>query len=148
MKLIIQNRILKGQSTYIAFIDLEKAFDKTWVQGRFFNLRNRGIKGKIWRVMLRLKQNRKTTILTRFGKTKEIDIVYGMGQGPKYLIKLQQSDSIVMFKLRTRMTNLKNNFHGKYQDNNFPRCLHEPDDEELFFATRFIISKVQNYKLL
>ena len=31
--------------------------------------------------MLKLKQNRKTTILTRFGKTKEIDIVDGIGQG-------------------------------------------------------------------
>ena len=29
----------------------------------------------------------------------------------KYLTKLQQSDAIVIFKLRTRMTNLKNNFH-------------------------------------
>ena len=28
------------------------------------------------------------------------------------------------------MMNLKNNFRGKYQDNNCPRCLHEPDDEE------------------
>ena len=42
----------------------------------------------------------------------------------KYLTKLQQSDAVVIFKLRTRMTNLKNNFHGKYQDNNCPRCLH------------------------
>ena len=31
--------------------------------------------------MLKLKQNRKTKILTRFGKTKEIDIVDGRGQG-------------------------------------------------------------------
>ena len=29
----------------------------------------------------------------------------------KYLTKLQQSDAIVIFKLRTKMTNLKNNFH-------------------------------------
>ena len=42
----------------------------------------------------------------------------------KYLTKLQQSDAVVIFKLRTRMINLKNNFHGKYQDNNCPRCLH------------------------
>ena len=39
--------------------------------------------------MLRLEQNRKTTILTRFGKTKEIDIVDGIGQekvlsGPEF----------------------------------------------------------------
>ena len=31
LKAIIQNRTSKGQPTYIAFIDLEKAFDKTWV---------------------------------------------------------------------------------------------------------------------
>ena len=43
----------------------------------------------------------------------------------KYLTKLQQSGTIVIFKLQTRMTNLKNNFHAKYQDNNCPRCLHE-----------------------
>ena len=32
----------------------------------------------------------------------------------KYLTKLQQSDAIVKFKLRIRMTNLKNNFRGKF----------------------------------
>ena len=58
LKATIQNRILKGQSTYTTFIDLEQAFDKTWVQGVFFNLWNRGIKGKVWRIMLRLKQNK------------------------------------------------------------------------------------------
>ena len=31
--------------------------------------------------MLKLKQNRKTTILTKFRETKEIDIVDGIGQG-------------------------------------------------------------------
>ena len=31
--------------------------------------------------MLKLKQNRKTTKLTTFGETKEIDIVDGIGQG-------------------------------------------------------------------
>ena len=37
-KAIIQNRASKVQPTYIAFIDLEKAFDKTWVHGILFNL--------------------------------------------------------------------------------------------------------------
>ena len=81
LKAIIQNRTSKGQRTYIAFIDLEKAFDKTWVQGVFFNLWNRSIKSKIWKIMLKLKQNRKTTILTKFGETKDIDAVDGIGQG-------------------------------------------------------------------
>ena len=33
------------------------------------------------------------------------------------------------------MTNLKNNFNKKYQDNNCPRCFHEPDDEEHLFSS-------------
>ena len=52
----------------------------------------------------------------------------------KYLTKLQHSDAIVIFKLQTRMTNLKNNFHRKYQDK-CSRCLHEPDDEEHLFSS-------------
>ena len=32
LKAIIQNRKSKGLPSYIAFIDLEKVFDKTWVQ--------------------------------------------------------------------------------------------------------------------
>ena len=45
--------------------------------------------------MLKLKQNRKTTIPTRFGKTKEIDIVDGIGQekvlsGPEFSALLHE----------------------------------------------------------
>ena len=66
----------------------------------------------------------------------------------KYLTKLQQSDAIVIFKLRTRMTNLKNNFHWKYQDNNCPRCLYQPDDEErlLSYCAQFG-SLYQKYRI-
>ena len=53
----------------------------------------------------------------------------------KYPTKLQQLDAIVIFKLRNGMTNLKNNFHGKYRDNNCPRCLYEPDNEEHLFSS-------------
>ena len=68
LKAINQNRTSKVQPTYITFIYLEKAFDKTSVQGVFFNLQNRGIKDKIWRIILKLKHNGKPTILSRFGK--------------------------------------------------------------------------------
>ena len=82
-KAIIQNRTFKGQTAYIAFIGQEvfNSWLKTCVQGVFLNLWNRGIKCKIWKIMLKLKQNRKTTKLTTFGETKEIDIVDGIGQG-------------------------------------------------------------------
>ena len=71
LKAKIQNRTSKGLPTYIAFIDLENAFGKTWVQGVFFNLWNRGIKDKIWRIMLKLKQNRKPQYLPNLEKQKK-----------------------------------------------------------------------------
>ena len=66
-------------------------FDKTWVQGVFFNLWNRGIKRKIWKIIIKLKQNGKTTVLTKFGETKEVDMVDLIGQG-KILSGLEFSD--------------------------------------------------------
>ena len=46
------------------------------------------------------------------------------------------------------MKNLKNNFHGKYQDNNSPRCLREPDDEEhLFSSCSQLVSLNQKYRI-
>ena len=66
----------------------------------------------------------------------------------KYLTTLQQSHAIVIFKVRTRMTNLKNNFHRKYQDNNCPRCLHGPDGEEhLFSSCSQIGSQYRKYRI-
>ena len=71
-------------------------------------------------------KRRKLHHLNKFKKSKK------MG---KYLTKLQQSDAIVIFKLRTKMTNLKNNFHWKCQGNSCPRCLHELDDEQHLFSS-------------
>ena len=50
------------------------------------------------------------------------------------------------------MMNLKNNFHGKYQDNNHPRCLYESDDEEHLFRYLFsscsqLSSLYQKYRI-
>ena len=46
------------------------------------------------------------------------------------------------------MTNLKNNFHRKYQDNNCPRCLHEPDDEEHLFSSCLQLGSLyQKYRI-
>ena len=46
------------------------------------------------------------------------------------------------------MGNLKNNFHGKYRDNNCPRCLHEPDDEvNLFYSCSQLGSLCQKYRI-
>ena len=47
---------------------------------------------------------------------------------------LQQKQTRILFKLRTRMINARNNFKNKYEDLMCPRCKKERDDENHLFA--------------
>ena len=65
LKSVIQQRKFQRKQTYIALIDIEKAFDYTWREGMFYNLWQRGVRGKIWRIMYNLCQDQVTTINTK-----------------------------------------------------------------------------------
>ena len=41
----------QGRDVYVSFFDTKKAFDTVWVDGLFYMLYNRGIKGKLWRLL-------------------------------------------------------------------------------------------------
>ena len=71
---IYDNRKHEGKETYVAFIDIEKAYDKVWSNSIFYLLWDQGIKGNLWRIMYKLNQNLKTTIATKFGQTDAFNI--------------------------------------------------------------------------
>jgi hypothetical protein len=54
LRLIIEKRLRKDHDTFIAFIDLEKAFDKVDWKQLFFMMRDVGVKYKDRRVVERL----------------------------------------------------------------------------------------------
>ena len=81
LKSVIQQRKFQRKQTYIALIDIEKAFDYTWREGMFYNLWQRGVRGKIWRIMYNLCQDQVTTINTKYGPTNEIKLENGIRQG-------------------------------------------------------------------
>ena len=58
LKSVIQQRMTQNQETYVAFIDIEKAFDKAWSSAIFYLLWKRGIRGKLWRIMHKLEEPR------------------------------------------------------------------------------------------
>ena len=76
-----------------------------------------------WSKLITNKINEKANIMYLY-ESNELRKLYHLNKFKKsiklekYLTKLQQSDAIVIFKLQTRMTNLNNNFRGKYQGNN------------------------------
>ena len=73
--------MIQNQETYVAFIDLEKAFDKVWSSAIFCPLWKRGIRGKLWRIMHKLNNNQETRIMTKFGLIDTIVIKDSIRQG-------------------------------------------------------------------
>ena len=81
LKSVIQQRNFQRKQTYVALIDIEKAFDYTRSEGMFYNLWQRGVRGKIWRVMYNLCQDQVTTINTKYGPTNKVKRENGLRQG-------------------------------------------------------------------
>ena len=42
-----------GSLVFVTYLDVSKAFDRVWVEGLFYQLRNIGIKGKTWRLLFK-----------------------------------------------------------------------------------------------
>ena len=66
---------------YLSFLDIEKAYDKCWLQAVMVTLWQKGIRGKIWRIINKLGTNLKAKIKTRFGLTRIIQIKDCIRQG-------------------------------------------------------------------
>ena len=48
---LCSTRKSEGKHTYLAFLDMSKAFDRVWRDGLFYLLWKFGVKGKIWRLI-------------------------------------------------------------------------------------------------
>lgn len=78
---IINQAVFDKKKLYIAFIDITKAYDKTWANGAMYNLWNQGVKGKLWRLMRQLNKDNSAQIRTKFGLTEPIKLDGNLGQG-------------------------------------------------------------------
>jgi hypothetical protein len=80
LRLIIEKRLRKDQDTFIAFIDLEKAFDKVYWKQLFLMMRDVGVKYKDRRVVERL--YKEEVAVVRCGEhQEESNIRQGVRQG-------------------------------------------------------------------
>ena len=62
----------------------------------------------------------------------------------RYMDILQQERVRVLFKLRTQMISVRNNFKNKYEDLMCPRCKKEIDDEKHLFTKCEKLANMQN----
>ncbi len=74
--------IRKGKKTaYLIFLDVQKAYDKAWLDAIMYVLGNNGLKGKNWEITRKLNTNLKANIRTKHGNTREIQIKDSIRQG-------------------------------------------------------------------
>ena len=76
-----EKAILDKKKVFLAFIDISKAYDKSWDKAVFYSIWKRGVQGKIWRVMLMLNAHNTARILTRYGLTEPITLEGNLRQG-------------------------------------------------------------------
>ncbi len=67
--------------TYMAFLDVTKAYDKAWLDAILYVLYKNGITDNTWHIIKKLNENLTAEIRTKYGKTRKIQIKDSIRQG-------------------------------------------------------------------
>ena len=71
----------KGKTAYIVFLDVQKAYDKAWLDAILYALKKNGVGAKNLKMVKKLNSDLTATIQTRYGLTREIKIRDSIRQG-------------------------------------------------------------------
>ena len=70
----MQGRLKEGKMTYTFFLDVQKACDTVWRNGLWFKLWELGVKGKMWRVIKRMYEFSKSSVLLDGQQSKAFSV--------------------------------------------------------------------------
>ena len=84
LKQTIEEIRAKGQTAYIIFLDVQKAYDKAWLDAILYALHQNGVEGKNLRMIKNLNSNLTARIQTRYGLTRKIKIKDSIRQEAYY----------------------------------------------------------------
>ena len=81
LKQTIQEIQEKGHTAYIIFLDVQKAYDKAWLDAIIYTLHKNGVHDKNLRMIKKINYNLTARIQTRYGLTRKINIRDSIRQG-------------------------------------------------------------------
>ncbi len=81
LKEVIARLREENKPVHIIFLDVQKAYDKAWLNGILYALNKNGVSGKNLEITRKLNSNLKAKIQTRHGLTGEINIKDSIRQG-------------------------------------------------------------------
>ena len=78
---IIMHRQELREDTYVAFIDIRKAYDTVWRECNYVNMFEMGIYGKTWRQIQKMNAHPKSKVRLPIGTTETYQSTRGLAQG-------------------------------------------------------------------
>lgn len=70
-----------NRALYAFFLDIKKAYDVVWREGLFYKLMEKGVKGKMWRVLLDLFSKSNSSVRIAGEMSDSFPLKVGVGQG-------------------------------------------------------------------
>ena len=80
----------RGETLYVAILDVEKAFDSVWKEGLMFKLFDIGRRGKLWKIIYNSYENFKRMVLANGVISDPFDVERGVHQGASLSMRLYQ----------------------------------------------------------
>ena len=78
---IVQVRFREDKETYVFFLDVQKAYDTVWCDGLWLKLRDMGVKGRMWRVIKKMYEASRSTVLLEGEKVSYVQCRARCGKG-------------------------------------------------------------------
>ena len=74
-------RFREDKETYAFFLDVQKAYDTVWRDGLWLKLWDMGVKGWMWRVIKKMYEASRSTVLLEGEKSAMFSVEQGVAQG-------------------------------------------------------------------
>ena len=84
-----------GNTAYIIFLDVKKAYDKAWLDAILYALYQNGVEGKNLRTIKNLNSNLTARIQTRYGLTRKISIRDSIIQGQGGVLSVMEYATLI-----------------------------------------------------
>ena len=78
---LVQGRLREGKKTYAFFLDVQKAYDTVWRNGRWVKMWELGVRGKMWRVIKEMYRVSRSAVLLDGECSEAFNVQQGVAQG-------------------------------------------------------------------
>lgn len=78
---LVQARRRAGLGTYAFFLDIQKAYDTVWRDGLLFKLYNKGVDGKLWRIIVDMLSKSASRVRLEGEFSEAFSLLQGVPQG-------------------------------------------------------------------